>query len=329
MSAFSKRKVNVMPEIVTIGESLIDLTQTAEDARHIRRYAAFPGGAPANVAVAAARLGASTAFIGKVGRDAFGASIRGTLSDNQVDVSGLRQSGEALTTLAVVSVDARGERMFSFYRSPGADTLLTPEEAVYALDAYDPKPVFLHFGSVSLTAEPSRSATLETVRKAREEGILISYDPNYRPALWPDQDSAIQRMKQPLPLCHILKLAQEEMELLTGLQNPEEGTRALREEYGIHLIIITLGEEGCFYSFGPHTGYITACRVAVADTNGAGDTFLGALLSRLVSGGLNGLTQAQLEQALRFASRAAALTCSRPGAIPAMPTLAEVLNETI
>ena len=87
--------------------------------------------------------------------------------------------------------------MFSFYRSPGADTLLTPEEAVYALDAYDPKPVFLHFGSVSLTAEPSRSATLETVRKAREEGILISYDPNYRPALWPDQDSAIQRMKQP------------------------------------------------------------------------------------------------------------------------------------
>ena len=149
-----------MPEIVTVGEALIDLTQTGEDAAHVRCYAAFPGGAPANVAVAAARLGARTGFIGKVGRDAFGASIRQTLSGNGVDTAGLYGTDQALTTLAVVSVDAAGERSFAFYRTPGADTQLTAEEAVGALEAYRERPVFLHFGSVSLTSEPARSATL-------------------------------------------------------------------------------------------------------------------------------------------------------------------------
>ncbi len=325
MSAFSKRKVNVMPEIVTIGEALIDLTQTGEKPGHIRQYAAFPGGAPANVAVAAARLGASTAFIGKVGRDAFGSSIRQVLKDNQVDVSGLRQSDEALTTLAVVSIEAGGERVFSFYRAPGADTCLTPEEALEALEHYPQKPRFLHFGSVSLTADPARSATLCAARKAREEGLLISYDPNYRASLWPDQATAVERMREPLPLCHLLKLAQEELELLSGQADPEAGSLALAEAYSIPLIVVTLGGEGSFYRFGGHCGHIAAQKVEVADTNGAGDTFLGALLSRLVlSGGLEGLTPKELESHLNFASRAAALTCTRPGAIPAMPMLGEV-----
>lgn len=316
-----------MPEIVTVGEALIDLTQTSEDAAHICHYAAYPGGAPANVAVAAARLGAQTAFIGKVGRDAFGASIRQTLSRDHVDVTGLCEAEQTLTTLAVVSVDAAGERSFAFYRTPGADTELTREEAVRALEAYDRQPVFLHFGSVSLTAEPSRSATLGVARAAREKGILLSYDPNYRASLWADQDTALQRMKEPLALCQVLKLAEEELELLTGLEDLEAGSLFLYQSYGIPLIVVTLGAGGSFYRLGLCTGRVPAPAVPVADTNGAGDTFLGALLTRLVlAGGLEGLTQRQLEAGLTFANRAAALTCTRPGAIPAMPLLEEVLS---
>ena len=317
-----------MPEIVTVGEPLIDLTQTMEDSIHIRHYAAFPGGAPANVAVAAARLGAKAAFIGKVGRDAFGASIRQTLSRNHVDVTGLYESEKVLTTLAVVSVDDSGERSFAFYRDPGADTQLTGEEAVQALEAYGSRPVFLHFGSVSLTAEPARSATLAAARRARELEILLSYDPNYRASLWPDQETAVARMKEPLALCHVLKVAEEELELLTGTQDLEAGSLALHQTYGIPLIVVTMGEGGSFYRLGGDTGRVAAQTVSVADTNGAGDTFLGALLSRLVlSGGLEGLTPQQLRRELDFANRAAALTCTRPGAIPAMPMLAEVEAE--
>lgn len=316
-----------MPQIVTVGEALIDLTQTGQDAHNIRCYAAFPGGAPANVAVAAARLGTEAGFIGKVGRDAFGASIRETLCRDGVDVTGLYESERDLTTLAVVSVDAGGERSFAFYRTPGADTQLTGAEAVAALEAYGEKPMFLHFGSVSLTAEPSRGATLAAARRAREMGILLSYDPNYRPNLWPDQETALERMKEPLPLCHVVKLAQEELELLTDISDPEKGTLALQESAGVPLIVVTMGEEGSFYRLGSCTGRVPSRKVQVADTNGAGDTFLGALLSRLVlAGGLEGLTLDALNTALDFANRAAALTCTRPGAIPAMPTLDEVLS---
>ena len=316
-----------MPEITTIGEALIDLTQTSEGPAHIAHYAAYPGGAPANVAVAAARLGAKSAFIGKVGRDAFGKSIRQTLCSNQVDVTGLYETDRALTTLAVVSVDAAGERSFAFYRNPGADTLITREEAVQALMAYEEQPMFLHFGSVILTAEPARSATLELARRAREMGILLSYDPNYRPSLWPDEATAVERMKEPLPLCHVLKVAEEELELLAGTRDAEAGSLTLYQTCGIPLIVVTVGAGGCFYRLGAHTGTVASHPVPVADTNGAGDTFLGALLSRLVlAGGLSGLTPEILEGALAFANRAAGLTCTRPGAIPAMPALDEVMS---
>lgn len=317
-----------MPEIVTMGEALIDLTQTAEDTAHIRHYAAFPGGAPANVAVAAARLGAKTAFIGKVGQDAFGASIRETLRKNAVDVTGLYATEQFLTTLAVVSVDSTGERSFAFYRTLGADTQLTQEEAVEALLAYAEQPTFLHLGSVSLTTEPARGATLALARQARDMGILLSYDPNYRPSLWLDEETALVRMKEPLSLCHILKVAEEELNLLTGYSDLEMGTLALWQTYGIPLIVVTMGAGGSFYRLGNSTGQVAAQPVSVVDTNGAGDTFLGALLSRLVlSGGLERLTKVQLEADLAFANQAAALTCTRSGAIPAMPRLDEVISK--
>lgn len=312
-----------MIDILTVGELLIDLTQTHVDEGHVRHYAANPGGAPANVAVAAARLGARTAFAGKVGSDAFGADLRAVLERSGVDTSALYADKTALTTQAVVSVAPSGERAFAFYRSPGADTLLTEQEVVRALTL---RPRIVHFGSVSLTAEPARSATLTAARLGRLQGALVSYDPNYRANLWPDEATALTWMKRPLPMVDVLKVSDEELPLLTGTDDPEVGSALLMRE-GIRLVVITLGSRGVFYRMGSSIGYVAGVSVRVADTNGAGDAFHGALLSRLAlreGSPLVGLAAPELEQMLRFANRAAALTCTRSGAIPAMPTLPEV-----
>lgn len=309
-----------MTEITTIGEVLIDLTQTGVNGQNVPVFAANPGGAPANVAVAAARLGASAAFIGKVGRDGFGAYLTGVLTENGVDASGVR-ADETPTTMAVVTVAPNGERSFRFVR--GADALLTEDEVDTALIEGSK---VLHFGSVSLTAEPARSATLFAARHAREHGVLVSYDPNYREALWPDREEAVARMCAPLPLADVLKLSDEELPLLTGTDDPAEGTRRLADR-GVSLVLLTLGGEGAFWRWQGKTGLVPGVATAVADTNGAGDTFLGAVLSRLVRRGerpLEGLTVPELEDILAFANRAASKTCSRSGAIPAMPTLAEL-----
>ena len=309
-----------MTEITTIGEVLIDLTQTGVNGQNVPVFAANPGGAPANVAVAAARLGASAAFIGKVGRDGFGAYLTGVLTENGVDASGVR-ADETPTTMAVVTVAPGGERSFRFVR--GADALLTEGEVDTALVEGTK---VLHFGSVSLTAEPARSATLFAARHAREHGVLVSYDPNYREALWPDREEAVARMCAPLPLVDMLKLSDEELPLLTGTDDPAEGTRRLADR-GVSLVLLTLGGEGAFWRWQGETGLVPGVATAVADTNGAGDTFLGAVLSRLVRRGgkpLEGLTVRELEDILAFANRAASKTCSRSGAIPAMPTLAEL-----
>ena len=324
-----------MTQIMTLGEVLIDLTQTGTDEKGIPQFAAFPGGAPANVAVAASRLGAKAGFIGKIGCDAFGAQLRETLEKDNVDTAYLFESDEVPTTLAIVSVDEKGERSFSFYRDPGADTQLTEEEATAFLKAQDGLPFILHFGSLSLTTEPSRSAALAAVKGAREAGVLISYDPNYRAALWNDEETAVSWMKTPLDMTDILKISDEELVLLTGTDDLEGGSKKL-SEYGISLILITLGSEGVFYrlkcgSDADVCGTIPAEKVEVCDTNGAGDTFFGAMLSKIATrlggesaGGQLLLTRNELEAALAFANRAAALTCSRAGAIPAMPTAKEL-----
>ena len=307
-------------DVTAIGEILIDLTQTGVNAAGVPQFSANPGGAPANVAVAAARLGAKTAFWGKVGDDGFGAYLRKVLAENGVDGSGLR-TGSQPTTMAIVSVDETGERSFRFLR--GADRDICPEEV-------DEEAVLrsriLHFGSVSLTAGMCRSATIFAARTAHKHGGLVSYDPNYRPPLWANQAEAAEWMTIPLPLVDIIKLAEEELPLLTGVTDLEEGTRVL-EDRGLSLIMVTLGGEGVFCRWRGETWRQPGIPVKVADTNGAGDTFLGAVLSRLCRRGekpLEGLERPELEDILAFANRAAAFTCSRSGAIPAMPTLAEL-----
>lgn len=285
--------------------------------------AANPGGAPANVAVAAARLGAQTAFCGKVGRDGFGSYLSQVLQENSVNVSGLHTS-KTPTTMAVVTLSQEGERSFRFVR--GADVELCPEEIDIRSLA---NTKVLHFGSVSLTAGAARSATIFAARQARQQGVLVSYDPNYRASLWESEEDAVEWMRNPLPLVDLIKLSEEELPLLTGTADPEAASRYL-EELGIQLVLITMGEKGAFYRWQGKTGVVPGVATTVADTNGAGDTFLGAALSRLTARGdrpLENLTAEELEKVLAFANRAASITCSRSGAIPAMPTLDELEEE--
>ena len=285
--------------------------------------AANPGGAPANVAVAAARLGAQTAFCGKVGRDGFGSYLSQVLQENGVNVSGLHTS-KTPTTMAVVTLSQEGERSFRFVR--GADVELCPEEIDIRSLA---NTKVLHFGSVSLTAGAARSATIFAARQARQQGVLVSYDPNYRASLWESEEDAVEWMRNPLPLVDLIKLSEEELPLLTGTADPEAASRYL-EELGIQLVLITMGEKGAFYRWQGKTGVVPGVATSVADTNGAGDTCLGAALSRLTARGdrpLEKLTAEELEKVLTFANRAASITCSRSGAIPAMPTLDELEEE--
>lgn len=308
-------------DITAVGEILIDLTQSGMTEQGIPVFSANPGGAPANLAVAAARLGASTAFLGKVGCDSFGVLLKNTLSQNGVDISGLVTDPHYRTTLAVVALDPAGERSFSFYREPGADVNLTIDDLSPAL-LQNTK--FLHFGSVSLTAEPARSATLYAVETAKKQGALISYDPNYRPSLWRDAADAVEWMRKPLPLVDVLKVSDEELPLLTGTEDLEKGSKLLTD-LGISLVLVTLGAKGAFYRLGDTVGRVPGVAVSVGDTNGAGDTFFGAVLAQLA--GLPHpltVTPVRMEQIVALANKAAAITVSRHGAIPAMPSKEEV-----
>ncbi|MBR3126536.1 MAG: carbohydrate kinase [Mogibacterium sp.] len=314
-----------MTDIITLGELLIDLTQRGSDENGNGEFTAYPGGAPANVAVAASRLGASTGFIGKVGDDAFGRSLADTLKKDNVDISGLFYDDYQPTTMAIVSVDESGERDFSFYRKPGADTQLTVDEAVGALAADLPK--ILHVGSLSMTTSPGKEACEEAVKYAKENGSVISYDPNYRAALWDSEEHAIEMMKVLLPFADILKVSDEEMVMLTGTDDFEEGSRVLAE-YGCGLVMVTLGSDGVFVRMGSHTATVPGFSVEVADTNGAGDTFLGAMLMQIAKGVAGSEdVWTQMLGMVRYANKAASLTCSRHGAIPAMPSLAEMEKE--
>ncbi len=310
-------------KITTIGEILIDMTQTGTDANGNAVFAAIPGGAPANVAVAVRKLGVPSAFIGCVGNDPFGEILKRTLLQYGVDAEGLQMTERADTTLAVVTVDPSGERSFAFCRKPGADTQIDREKALAAVQ----NTRILHFGSVALSVPGCRETVVAAVRRAKETGALITYDPNYRASLWRDADEAVREMRAVLPLCDIVKVSEEETLLLTGRESPEDAAQALTE-LGVRLVIVTLGAHGAYWRRGADSGTVAGFNVKVADTNGAGDTFFGAFLSRIAKhGGLAGLTAEQIAAYVRYANRAASITASRPGAIPAMPTEEELTEE--
>ncbi len=309
-------------DIAAIGELLIDFTPAGFSERGDMLFARIAGGAPANVLAAASKLGCRTAFIGKVGQDAFGRFLNDTLQQAGINTRGL-VSSPYNTTLAFVTLDEHGDRSFSFYRKPGADMMLDFSDVDTSIVE---NCRILHFGSVSLTDEPSRSATLETVRLARSLGKTISYDPNYRPLLWENRDEAVRWMGEGLRLADIVKMSEEELFLLTGSKDPEEGTKYLAEE-GKVLVLVSLGPKGAFYRKGELCGLLPTYDVKTIDTNGAGDSFFGAILCRLAKIGSSAfarLDRQGLEEILSYGNAAGSLTTTRKGSIPALPTEEEI-----
>lgn len=311
-----------MFDITALGEILIDFTPCG-DFDGIPTFTQNPGGAPLNVLVQNALLGGKTAFIGKVGADIFGDDLKQVMEDNHINTQGLVRTKSAQTTLAFVQLDNKGERSFSFYRNPGADILLRKEEI--NKDLIKNSHIF-HFGSLSTTTEPSRSATYEALRIAKKEGCIISYDPNYRAPLWGSKELAIMEMLSLLPYANIVKVSEEEMRMLTGENDIAKGSRKLMD-YGSTLVCVSCGSEGTFYRRGDDFGKVPAFEVNVVDTNGAGDAFLGAILYQIREKSLMDIKEMsinKLESIIRFANATGALAVMKYGAIPAMADMKKV-----
>jgi sugar/nucleoside kinase (ribokinase family) len=315
-------------DIVCLGEVLIDMFP-AEIGRRLVEVTAFhpkPGGAPANVAVAAHRLGARSAFIGKVGDDAFGRFLIDTLRAEGVETRGMRVDPDARTTMAIIAMPDAFSAEFVFYRNPGADMLLGPDELDEALLR---EARAFHFGSISLIAEPSRSATLRALSLARAGGALISFDVNYRPSLWPRPEAAVDTICSALALADLVKVNEGELALLTGTDDPVSGSAALLAR-GPHVCVVTLGAEESFFRIGGEIGFLQPFRVETVDAVGCGDAFMAGVLTQLVAPGdrTNGwrdrLSWCDLRHALHYANAVGALTAQRQGVIPALPTAAQV-----
>lgn len=308
-----------MYDVVAIGEILIDFTPCGVNEINVPLFACNPGGAPANLLAMNTKLGGSAAFIGKVGNDQFGRYLQQTLENAGIDISGLQKSSKKNTTLAFVQLDEKGDRTFSFYRDPGADVMISPDEVPGEL--LHSCRIF-HFGSVSMTCEPCRSATLYAAREAKKAGAVISYDPNYRPALWANTAEAVRIMQDALTLADIIKVSDEEMTLLTGTPDMAAGADLLAQN-GATLVLVTGGEKGAYYRTACCRGVVPAYQVDAVDTTGSGDAFLGALLYQLrgmTKEQIAALPEAELEKKVETASAAGGLTATQKGAIPAMPS---------
>lgn len=309
-------------DIAALGEILIDFTFDGNNRHGAALFAQNPGGAPGNVCVQAARLGAKTAFAGKVGEDLHGRLLRSVLDDEGVSTHNLISDPDAFTTLAFVQVREDGEREFSFARKPGADTRLCFEE----LDIEEIRSAkIFHIGSLSLTDDPIRTTTYKAVEIAKEAGALISYDPNYRASLWPDETTAIQAMRSLIPSADLMKISDEETKLLTDLEDPRQAAAALVDQ-GVSLVFVTLGKDGALCCSKKGIVQAAGFPGKLADTNGAGDSFWGGVLDQIARANkaLEEFELDELERIVRNANACAALTVRRPGAIPALPAADEV-----
>lgn len=323
LSGISPLPTHSSPDILCLGELLIDFVSTDRDVdlSHSGGFVKAPGGAPANVAVSAVRMGSSAGFIGKVGDDPFGHYLRSVLEKNGVDASHLVMDAQARTTLSFVAQKSDGVRDCIFYRNPGADQLLAPEE----LDpSYIAAARIFHYGSISLEAPLSQAATVEAVRLAREKGLLLTYDPNYRPTLWGDQEEARKKMDDALCWADLVKISEEEYPFITGAASPEACGRYILER-GPSVAVVTLGERGCYYTDGTNSGYLSGCPVRLVDTTGAGDSFVGTVLAHLAQRrredpSYRPACDEAFVACLRLANCAGALATTRLGAIPSIPT---------
>ncbi|GMH28604.1 hypothetical protein Nepgr_030447 [Nepenthes gracilis] len=311
--------------IVCFGEMLIDFVPTVSGVSLAEApgFLKAPGGAPANAAIAVSRLGGKAAFIGKLGDDEFGHMLAGILKQNGVTGDGLTFDRGARTALAFVTLRADGEREFMFYRNPSADMLLTPEEL--NLELIRSAKVF-HYGSISLIVEPCRSAHLKAMEEAKNAGALLSYDPNLRLPLWPSADEAREQIMSIWDKADVIKVSDNELEFLTGSDKIDDAAAMSLWHSNLKLLLVTLGEKGCRYYTNNFHGSVDGFHVNTVDTTGAGDSFVGALLCKIVDDHSVIEDESKLREILKFANACGAITTIKKGAIPALPTASDVLS---
>jgi len=309
-------------DIVALGEVLIDFTVADVSESGMRLFEQNPGGAPANMLTAALQAGLDTAFIGKVGTDMHGKFLRETLDKIGIDTSGLVSDEEVFTTLAFVSLNAGGEREFSFARKPGADTMLKSSELNEEILK---NTKVLHVGSLSLTHEPSRTTTFDAVKIAKKAGAIISYDPNYREKLWENVDEAKKWMSKMLEYADIMKISDEETKLLTPFEKPEEAAKYLIDK-GVKIVCITLGANGVYIANKDTAFNVAGFKANVVDTTGAGDSFWGGLVSRILTKevDINNMTESELYDIARYGNAVASLCIEKRGGITGIPNFEEI-----
>lgn len=308
-------------DVIAMGELLIDFTMSGESEQGNGMFEACPGGAPCNVLALLNKMGKKTAFLGKVGKDQFGVLLRKTLDDVGIDTSNLLIDERVNTTLAFVHTFPDGDREFSFYRNPGADMMLTAEEV---------NPEFLtqsrlfHFGTLSMTHDGVREATKKALQTAKDNGLMISFDPNLRPPLWSSLKLAKEQMEYGFRFCDILKISDNEIQFVSGKEDYDEGIRYLQEKYQIPLILLTMGKDGSRAYYKGMRVERDGFQCKTIETTGAGDTFCGSSLNYILEHDFENLTEEQLGEMLTFANAAAAIVTTRKGAIRAMPEKEEV-----
>ena len=314
-----------MIDVVALGELLIDFTCVSTDPEGYPTMAAHPGGAPANFLAALTKFGAKTAFLGKVGTDAFGRLLTGTLNQAGIDTRGLVADDDVFTTLAFVTLDETGNREFSFSRKPGADTCIAYDELNLGL--IDEAKVF-HFGTLSLTDEPARSTTYQVVDYAKSKGKLITYDPNLRKPLWKDLEEAKKQLNWGMTKADVVKISDEEVEFLWGL-GVEEGADYILKHFDVKLVFVTCGADGCYFKNAVACGKVPSLSgIKVVDTTGAGDIFGGSAVWKLLQLGKapETLKEEELRDVVRFACTSAGLSTTKPGGISSVHDYQTILD---
>ena len=309
-------------DVVALGELLIDFTENGISGQGNPIWEANPGGAPCNLLAMLAKLGRSVAFIGKVGDDVYGRQLTDALTETGINTTGLLVDKEVHTTLAIVGKKPNGDRDFAFYRDPGADMMLTVSDL--PLDLIKSARIF-HFGTLSMTDEGVREATKAAVKTAKESGALISFDPNLRPPLWKSESSMKEQMVWGLGKCDVLKISDNELHFFTGETDFEKGANILRTQYqDIKLISVTAGPDGSYTSYKNMFIHLPTYDVKTIETTGAGDTYGACVLNYILDHGIDGLTEENVVEMMRFASAAASLITTRRGALRVMPSFEEI-----
>ncbi len=316
-----------MVDIICLGEALIDMfsTKVGVPLEEVPGFVPVPGGAPMNVAIGLARLAVNSGLISKVGNDPFGKLLLNTLSQNRVDISQVKIDRYSRTTLAFISIRKDGERDFCFYRNPGADTMLNVEEIS---GEYIKKAKIFHYGSISMISEPSYSATLKSVDYAKKYKLIVSYDPNLRLSLWGSEKQAKDRIIEGLPNSDIVKVNTEELEFIAGISDLKEGTKALLR-YGPKVVVVTRGKEGSFINNGKNFAGVEGYKVHAIDTTGCGDGFTAGMLAKFLEKIKQGdspfnLGSEEMKDILRFANATGAITATKRGVIPSLPTQEDI-----